>query len=117
MLESVSPYALLRASIPKPVSSTSTAYDLFSVAQSAAQASPAVQEAPPMRPSPSAQPAPADKADDDASRQAPDEPPAVAPQRTPAALRIPAKRTHYISDIQSRHSAAVRRTTFVTPQQ
>ena len=116
MLESVSPYALLRASIPKPVSSTSTAYDLFSVAQSAAQASPAVQEAPPLRPSPSAQPAPANEPDD-ASRQASDEPPIVAPQRTPAAPRIPAKRTHYISDIQSRHSAAVRRTTFVTPQQ
>ena len=108
MLESVSPYALLRASIPKPVSSPATAYDLFSVAQSTAQ------DAPIARSSPSVQPA-AD-APDAVAQQVAGEPPAPVPQRMPAAPRIPAKRTHYISDIQTRHSAAVRRTTFITPQ-
>ena len=106
MLESVSPYALLRASIPRPVSSQATAYDLFSVAQSVPQAAPSMQAAPQIEPSPQPQPEPTAQA----------EPVAQAAPAAQVAPRIPARRTHYISDIQTRHTAAVSQATFVTAQ-
>lgn len=100
MLETVSPYALLCASKPKPAS-IPTAYDLYSVAQSSAPGA----RVPDGQASSGMQPAPI----------APDAAPAVqaseaAPGRLPP--RIPVRRTHYISDIKSRHSAAEKHTTF-----
>ena len=88
MPESISPYALLCASKPKPAPTLVTAYDLYSQAQrrsdqTAAQSAPvpaAVQ----------------------ADMQIP--PPAPRPH-----VFVPAGRTHYIADIKARHSAACRR--------
>ena len=85
MLDSVSPYALLRASIPRGTPTVSTAYDLFS----AVQQSPEVQ-VPDLRRT----------AELPAGEDAPAAPPAPLPP--------PARRTHYIADIQTRHNAAVR---------
>ena len=116
MLESVSPYALLRASIPRPVSQQASAYDLFSVSQSVPRPTPGAQAAPPIqtpsaaRPEPTPQPEPEPQSEPAAQSE-----PQAAPAMPPSP-RIPAKRTHYISDIHSRHTAAVRQTTFVTPQ-
>ena len=86
MLDSVSPYALLRASIPKPPPTVVTAYELYSTAQhSGAQVVP-----PPAAPS-------------NPPEDAPPAPDARRPSPYP-----PARRTHYIADIKTRHSAAVR---------
>ena len=85
MLDSISPYALLRASMPKPAPTVVTAYDLFSTAQ---QATAAHASAP--QPPPAAQPSAQD----------------TVPS---AAVRLlPERRTHYIADIKTRHSAALR---------
>lgn len=86
MLESVSPYALLCASRPKPAHTIVTTYDLYSQAQQRREQSPET-------------PAPA-------AVQAgmPTEPSPPRPLST-----VPVRRTHYIADIQSRHSAALRR--------
>lgn len=88
MLESISPYALLCASRPKPAPTIVTAYDLYSQAQQRREQS---SETP--------APAAAQVAD------APAEPSSPRPLST-----VPVRRTHYIADIQSRHSAALRRT-------
>lgn len=90
MLESISPYALLKASKPKPPAVIVTPYDLYSTVQSTAQ--PVAQSAPPVQPVPEAAP---------------------APQASPAAPApyISARRTHYIRDIETRHDAALRRAT------
>lgn len=87
MLDSISPYELLKASKPKGTPTITTAYDLYSAAQSVSPSIvvPAAVSTPP--------------------------PPDV---QEPAAPRIPAttvptRRTHYIADIQSRHNLAQRR--------
>ncbi len=91
MLDSVSPYALLCASKPKPTPTTVTPYDLYS----------AVQSSPP----PQMPPAPAP-----VYEEAPPAPPQPAP-RTPASMpMVAARRTHYIADIKSRHNTALKRT-------
>ena len=87
MLESISPYALLCASRPKPAPTIVTAYDLYSQAQQRREQSPEM-------------PAPAAVQAD-----MPAEPSSPRPLST-----VPVHRTHYIADIQSRHSAALRRT-------
>ena len=78
MLQSISPYALLCASKPKPAPVIVTPYDLYS-RESWRQERP----------------------DDESAAQ----PPAPPPPMQPTSL---ARRTHYIADIQSRHSAAIR---------
>ena len=86
MPDSVSPYALLRASMPRPADTMVTAYDLYSVAQQVPAAQPSA--APPAAAQPCAQ---------------------NLPQTSPpAALPSPSRRTHYIADIKTRHSAALR---------
>ena len=85
MPESISPYALLCACKPKPAPTVVTAYDLYSQAQRSPEPS-----APPGAPAAPQADAPA--------------PPQPYPRRA-----APAQRTHYIADIQSRHSAALRR--------
>ncbi|MGN0773124.1 MAG: hypothetical protein ACI4MP_04965 [Candidatus Ventricola sp.] len=87
MLESISPYALLCASKPKPAPTIVTAYDLYSQAQRSREQAPAPET-----------PAPTVRAE------------APAAQSTPRLLpSVPDRRTHYIADIKARHSAAVRR--------
>lgn len=81
MLESISPYALLCASKPRPAPTVVTAYDLYSQAQQRWEQVPAAVQA--------------------------DTPAAPPPPPPPAS--VPARRTHYIADIQSRHSAALQR--------
>ena len=76
MPESISPYALLCASRPKPAPTLVTAYDLYSQAQQRQEQSAPTARQPPLRPLSS----------------------------------VPARRTHYIADIHSRHSAALRHT-------
>lgn len=94
MLESISPYALLKASKPRNTSGIITPYDLYSTAQSTA----APREQDPVRPPrlepdpPAAQPAP------------------PTPASAPVAPDLPVRRTHYIRDIETRHNAAMRRT-------
>lgn len=110
MLESISPYALLKASKPKPPAVIVTAYDLYSTAQSAAQ--------PDMQPPPSAQIVqPAQSAQD--AQPVPDPPATPVQAHVPAARTAPApyistRRTHYIRDIETRHDAALRRTKLQT---
>lgn len=87
MLQSVSPYALLCASKPKPAPTIVTPYDLYSQAQQSRE-----QSAPPDAPLPAAVQA---------------SPAAQPPARPP--YSVPARRTHYIADIQSRHCTAARR--------
>ena len=89
MPESISPYALLCASRPKPAPTLVTAYDLYSQAQQGQEHS-----APPEAPAPIPTQA------DTTARQPPLRP----------LSSVPARRTHYIADIQSRHSAALRHT-------
>ncbi len=110
MLESVSPYALLRASIPKAVTRIANAYDLFSVAQSAAQDVPAQEAAPARRGA--AEPASAPEPQAVPVPQAVPEPP-VIPEPRVRASTLPARRTHYISDIAARHNAAARSASFL----
>lgn len=86
MSEPLSPYALLRASKPKPAPTIVTPYDLYSAAQSADA------YAPQQRTSPPAPPVPA--------------PPASAPRRPAPYL---SGKTHYIADIKARHNQALRR--------
>lgn len=83
MLDSISPYALLQASRPKPTPTLVTAYDLYSAAHAAAQSDPAPDPQPPQR--------------------------TDTPSPIPAAQKPATRRTHYIADIKSRHNAAVRR--------
>lgn len=87
MIESISPYALLCASKPKPAPTVVTAYDLYSQAQQSRE-----QAVPANAPAPAVQ--------------------EIAAAQSPARSisSVPARRTHYIADIQSRHSAATRRT-------
>ena len=87
MLESISPYALLCASKPKPAPTIVTAYDLYSQAQQRREQIP-----PPQAPA-----APAQAGT-----------PAVHSPPLPLSS-VPTRRTHYIAGIQSRHSAALRR--------
>ena len=107
MLESISPYALLKASKPKPPAVIVTAYDLYSTAQSATQ--------PEMQPPASAQ----------IGQPVQDAQPVPNPPATPAQPSVPAarsapppyistRRTHYIRDIETRHDAALRRTKLQT---
>ena len=127
MLESVSPYQLLRASIPKQNAAT-TPYDLYSLAQSRpipeTHANAGMQNAP-------------DSAMDTNPRdgfrasqeqetattanaiQASDTPqsPVHEPQTVPPRPAIPVRRTHYIADIKTRHTAAAKHTTFTKPTQ
>lgn len=93
MLDSISPYALLRASIPKRASTIVTTYDLFSAAQTSAPAVQAQGRA--LEPEPERTPAPQQ---------------AEAPAGAARVPLVPARRTHYISDIKTRHNAAIRRT-------
>ena len=89
MLESISPYALLCASKPKPISAPPDAYDLFSqIAQQQGSAA-----------------APAQQSESLSSARIPDNThqsagyPEYAPIKT---------KTHYIADIHARHSKANR---------
>lgn len=80
----VSPYALLQASKPRPPHTMTTTYDLYSAAYAAAPADAQARE----------------------SRSIPTEkPPRFSSVRVPTPSQ-----THYISDIQKRHNAAIRRT-------
>lgn len=80
----VSPYALLQASKPRPPHTMTTTYDLYSAAYAASPADAQALE----------------------SRSIP----AENPTRS-SSFRAPApSQTHYISDIQKRHNAAIRRT-------
>lgn len=102
MSQSISPYALLQASKPKPASTITTAYDLYCAVQSSPSAYPSSSSAP----LPSAQPQDVPASSD---RQAPSA--QEAPPKTAARMPlVPAKRTHYIADIKNRHNAALRRT-------
>lgn len=87
MIESISPYALLCASKPKHAPTVVTAYDLYSQAQQSRE-----QPVPANVPAPSAQ-----------------ETATALPPARPLSS-VPSRRTHYIADIQSRHSAATQRT-------
>ena len=123
MLESVSPYLLLRASIPKQ-NATATPYDLYSLAQSRsipdAQRSAGIHSSPNPIKDTSAQ-------DSFKATEAQEPAPAATaaqvsamPQSQPqgASFRsVPARRTHYIADIKTRHSAAAKHTTFTNPSQ
>jgi len=92
----ISPYELLRASKPLPRPSVVTPYDLYSRIQ---------QE--PAAPFPSETAFPMEAALlPEAARQAEPAPPAST------ALPAAARKTHYISDIHSRHSAAGRHARF-----
>lgn len=97
MLDSISPYALLRASIPKSAPTIVTTYDLYSAAQASPPAAQEQGRALESEPEPERTPAP----------QQADAPAGAA--RMPL---VPARRTHYISDIKTRHNAAIRRTSF-----
>ena len=94
MLDSISPYALLQASKPRQPAVVTTAYDLFSAAQSAP---------------PSARAVPGERCREE-------QPIAPSGESTPAMSGphaamplVPRARTHYISDIKRRHSEALRR--------
>ena len=98
MIDSLSPYALLQASKPRQPKVVTTAYDLFSAAQSS--------------------PAPTGNISHELSHKRTCEAVSAAPKdETPSPSRIPAAsmplvpkaRTHYISDIKRRHSEALRR--------
>lgn len=105
MLDSISPYALLRACRPKPPDVIVTPYDLYSAAQSsnAAAPVPSAPSAPPMPDDcPGAQPTPSMPP---AQTQRPYAQP--TPSVPPA---MPTRRTHYIRDIGTRHESAMRRT-------
>lgn len=78
MLQSISPYALLCASKPKPAPVIVTPYDLYSRE---------IQRQ--------------DSPNDEYAAQQPAPPLPMQPASA-------ARRTHYIADIQSRHSAAIR---------
>lgn len=89
MQSSVSPYALLKASKPKPVPTIVTPYDLYSSAY--------------------AQHTDASPASDSPDLTASDAPHHQSPQRRVQAYpNDPSRRTHYISDIHSRHNQAIR---------
>lgn len=99
MLQSISPYALLKASKPVPKHAATT-YDLYSAAQAAASE----QEAFPSSASPDLP--------DASFSSAPPRDSHVQPPSAPSAARmplVPARRTHYIADIKDRHAAALRR--------
>ena len=85
MLDSISPYALLQASKPRGTPTVTTAYDCYSALQSCP---PSAQQTEPM---------PQEEDARESVAQA-----AVMPS-------VPRGRTHYIEQIRSRHSAAVRR--------
>lgn len=87
MLDSISPYALLQASKPKGTPTVTTAYDCYSALQSCP---PPAQQAEPL-------PVPQEEAAREPTQES-----AVMPF-------VPRGRTHYIEQIRSRHSAAVRR--------
>lgn len=98
MSQSISPYALLRASKPKPAPVITTAYDLYSAVQSAPSS-----DSFPAYPS---QPVPPRQEEAPGEQE-----PRQAPSQTAARMPlVPARRTHYIADIQTRHNAALRRT-------
>ena len=82
MLSSISPYELLCASRPKPVSSFITAYDLYSQTQN--------EYRNPVYQVPESMPVPSNDTE--------------FTQQSPSA----AKRTHYIAYIHARHNAANR---------
>ena len=89
MVDMLSPYELLRLSKPKPAPTHVTAYDLYSTARSSAPQSEPIQT----------EPAPPPPAHD------------AQPEDLPVSLP-PVRRTHYISDIKSRHDRASRRSSF-----
>lgn len=103
MSQSISPYALLQASKPKPAPTVTTAYDLYSAVQSSPSAFPVSSHS--SAPLPSAQPQNTSASSD---RQAPSaqETSSKTAARMPL---VPANRTHYIADIKNRHNAALRR--------
>ena len=86
MTSSLSPYALLCASKPKPVPTLVTPYDLYSITQFSA--SDAVLNSPS-----SFEPTSQNQPKSDSTRNSLSYP--------------PLKRTHYIADIHARHTAAI----------
>lgn len=88
MLESISPYALLSASKPKPPRSFTTPYDQFSLVHRPSSEESTAYAA-----------LPAD----------------LNPQNRPMSPQL-SRKTHYIADIQARHTQAIRRSKpFVFP--
>ena len=83
MLSTVSPYALLTASKPRPAPHHTSAYDLYSIAQD--------------------QP-PSSGFFETAAMADPPELPMAPPGYTQ-----PARKTHYVSEIKTKHSAALSR--------
>lgn len=82
MSDAVSPYALLRASKPKPIPTVVTPYDLYSAAQGSAPEPPLPVSSVPAAPV------------------------SPTPRRSPLATQ-PGK-THYIADIKARHNQAAK---------
>lgn len=99
MSSSISPYALLCASKPKHAPTVVTAYDLYSTAQS------------------SSAPAPDSAASDVNLNVSVRNTSTQHSAQTCAApsVSLPAKRTHYIAEIQSRHNAARRSSLSMRP--
>ena len=127
MLESVSPYLLLRASIPKQ-NASATPYDLYSLAQ--LRSAPDARQAANMPSAPNRIKDTNAHDESKASQEQESTPAASAaqtletpqtyayePQIAPYRPAIPARRTHYIADIKTRHSAAAKHTTFTNPSQ
>ena len=93
MSASLSPYALLTACKPKSAPTVTTAYDYYSALQSC--------------PSPDTYDTSDTLQTHEAAREP--EPPAQPGLSAYAMPLVPRGRTHYIEQIRSRHSAAVRR--------
>lgn len=89
MQESFSPYALLKASIPKKPNTLTTSYDLFSTS---------AQGIPPYLPPTDSSPV--------SSSSLQETSPSTHNKDNNQAYALSRPRTHYIADIQSRHNAA-----------
>lgn len=83
----ISPYVLLKASIPKPAQTVTTTYDLYSLTNKSAVSDASFQHTPP-----------------------------TASIPLHADIPSSAKRTHYIADIHARHTDAMRQTRQQTTQ-
>lgn len=83
MNQNISPYELLKASKPRKPNTVTTPYDLYSAAQISATEPPEIIS---------------EQASSNAGQRAAVSVPSV-----------PTRKTHYISDIQKRHNAALRR--------
>lgn len=92
MFSSVSPYALLSACKPRPYQANTSRYDLYSIVQDQPQ-SPVIEELAEKKPA-EAQTLPVSSASQIAA----------------------SRKTHYVSDIKTKHSAALLRTSLKSGQ-